>query len=86
MTINVDSAQSTIRAAVAKALGAALITGIDNAKDEGHPLTQLQKIDLAVMHVHAYDHAIEACEGLEVEAKLMSTQREQRERRVIDIG
>lgn len=73
--ITVDSAQSAVRAAVARALAAALVTGFDNAEDEGHPLTQLQKIDMATMSVHAYDQAIEACEGLEVEAKLLAPTR-----------
>lgn len=45
----------------------ALVTGIDNAEQEGHPLTQVQQVDLATMTIMAYEEAVHACAGLAFE-------------------
>lgn len=68
--IRVTSAQSTLRTAVARALATALVTGIDNCAEEDRPLTQLQEIDLATMHVMAYQEALDACGTVQVESML----------------
>ncbi len=64
----VESAKSNVRVAVARALATALITGIDNAAEEGRPLTQLQQTDLATMSVMAYQEALDSCGLLDFEA------------------
>lgn len=66
--ISVYTAKSAVMIAVAAALGKSLILGIDNAAEEGRPLTQLQQIDLAVMSHQCFDVALEICESLEVES------------------
>lgn len=71
--INLDGAQSTVRATVARALAEAAVSGVDNARQEGHPLTLLQQIDVTTMHIMAYDNALNACEGLEVMSMLEAT-------------
>ena len=68
--MSTESAKSTVRVAVSKALASALIGGFDEAAEEGRPLTQLQRIDVATMHIMAYSEAIEACNLLEFEATL----------------
>jgi len=68
--IKLDSAQSAVRATVARALAEALILGIDNAEVEGHSLTQLQQVDLATMHVMAYVNALDTCATLQFEARI----------------
>jgi hypothetical protein len=70
-TLALEWAQSNLRVTVARALAAALITGIDNAASEGRPLTQVQQIDVATMHLMAYAAGVEEGERtLEVEADL----------------
>jgi hypothetical protein len=66
-----ESAKSTVRAVTARALAQALICGIAQAEAEGRPLTQVQCIDLATLSVMAYDEAIDACHGIDLEAKLL---------------
>jgi len=73
---SVSAAQSTVRATVSRALAKALITGIHNAEQEEHSLTELQQIDLATMHIMAYDEAIEACEVIAVEAEVLERAKE----------
>lgn len=70
--VNLDSAKSEMRATVAIALSTSLITGIDECKETGHPLTQLQQIELAKMAVMSYDAAIAGCANLEAEWRLMN--------------
>ena len=65
-------AQSQLRATVSRALGRALVLGIDECEQEGHPLTQVQQISLATMAIMCYDQALEGIENLDVE--LHSTQ------------
>lgn len=69
--VSLTSAQSAVRASVARALAEALICGFDNAAEEGHTLNQLQSIDIATMHIMAYDNAIKTCEVLETEVEVM---------------
>jgi len=68
---NTTSAQSTVRTVTARALAKALICGINLAEAEDRPLTEVQCIDLTVMHIMAYDDAIEACHGIDLEATLL---------------
>jgi hypothetical protein len=65
--VTVDDAQSTLKAAVSRALASALILGIDHAEEEGTPLTQLQQVHMATMSIMSYDAAIEGCELLTVQ-------------------
>lgn len=55
-----DDVISVLRATTARALAKALITGIDQAEQEGNPLTQNQMVDMATMAIMSYDEAIEA--------------------------
>lgn len=68
--ITVASAQSFLRAAGARALASALVTGIDHAEQEDHPLTQEQQIDLATMTVMAYDEILKGADLILIEARL----------------
>ena len=70
--LRAESAKSHLRAVVARALATALITGIDNASEEGHALTQLQQIDLATMHIMAYSEALDGCKVIDFEAEHLS--------------
>jgi hypothetical protein len=82
VTISVASASSTLRAVMARALAQALVTGIYNAEQEGHPLTQLQQIDLATMTVMAYGETLpEGERALAVERLLTTMAASRRERR-----
>lgn len=71
-TIGIETTKSIIRATVSRALAKALVTGIDNAAEEGHALTQLQQCDLATMAIMAYEEALEACDALKVEIVLQT--------------
>lgn len=63
--ITVESASSSLRATLSRALATALITGIDQARENGHPLTQMQEIDLATMAAMAYhDGVVEGAEAI----------------------
>lgn len=68
--IEVESAASLMRAVASRALAQALVDGIDNAKEEGRPLTQLQQIDLATMTVMAYGSILDAAEAVEASAMI----------------
>lgn len=72
LNYNADSAKSNVRVAVSKALASALITGIDNCSEEGRGLTQVQQIDLAVMHIMSYDQALETCANIDTEVRLLT--------------
>ena len=53
-TIPVSAAQSEARAVMARMMAEALVTAIDNAQQEGRPLTQLQQEDIATMFFMAH--------------------------------
>lgn len=59
-----------MRATVANSLAEALINGIDNAAQNGQPLSLLQQQYMAAMSIMAYDNALLACETLKVSADL----------------
>ena len=48
-----------------------LITGIDNASEEGHPLSQVQQIHVATMTIMAYSEALDACRNMDFEADVL---------------
>jgi hypothetical protein len=64
--ISVSEAQSEIRASVSTALATALITGVDEIRENGGNLTQVDIIHLAKMHIMAYDLAIAACNNIDI--------------------
>jgi len=68
--IRVSAAKSQLKVSVSKALASALITGIDNCEQEGHPLNQVQQIYLATMSIMTYSEAIEGCELIDTELSL----------------
>lgn len=71
MSVSVESAKSTLRAVLARGVAAALVGGIEQADQEGHRLTEVQKTDLATMALMAYrDAVVDGEESLDVEAKL----------------
>ena len=49
---------STFRAVTATSMAAGLITGFDNAVEEGVPLTQVQQIHVTAMMFMAYRDAV----------------------------
>ena len=68
--VRAETAKSEIRATVSLALATALVTGFDEASEDGHPLTEVQKISVAKMSVMAYSHALEGCENIDLSVKL----------------
>jgi hypothetical protein len=67
--ISTEAAASMLRASASRALARAVVCGIDEAAQEGRPLTQLQQIDLLTMAVMAYhDELVQVLAGLSVEA------------------
>lgn len=71
--VSVDDAKSTARALLARTLASALITGIDQAAQEHHELTQLQQIDMATMTIMAYRDGMADFDTMfEVGAKIQS--------------
>lgn len=75
----VEGAKSTLRAVVANALAEALINGCNNCYEEGHPLSLLQQQEMAAMHIMAYDNAIEGCEAIDLEARILNARRTESE-------
>jgi hypothetical protein len=69
--VSLEGAKSTLRANMARGVAATLISGINHAEAEGHPLSELQQIDLATIAVMSYYDAIVAGESsLEVECSI----------------
>jgi hypothetical protein len=64
--MKLDSARSSVRVAVSRALAEALILGIDECNENDRPLSQLQQIDLATMSIMCYDNATKICETMDV--------------------
>ena len=69
--VSVDSVKSTARATISRALAAALITGFEEAAEEGRPLSDLQKMDMATLSIMEYHDAILFFDSsIEVEVEL----------------
>lgn len=76
-TVKIEDAKSCARSVLSRTLALALITGIDQALQEGHELTQLQQIDIATMHIMAYHDGMQMFnEALEGEAMVLQLKRE----------
>jgi hypothetical protein len=62
--VRLDGAKATFRATMSRALAAGVVTGIDQADQEGRPLSQVQQIDLVTMACMAYHDAVVDAEDL----------------------
>lgn len=61
--IEIESAKSSFRAALSRALAQALVDGIDEAREEGRPLSNLQQTDLATMAIMTYEDVLSKAYG-----------------------
>lgn len=59
-----------MKAAASTALAESLILGVDDAREEGHPLNQVQVVSLAKMAIMAYQGIIEAADALSIDVIL----------------
>lgn len=57
-TVSIDAAKSTARATISRALASALITGFEEAAEEGRSLSDLQKMDMATLAIMEYHDAV----------------------------
>lgn len=81
LEINVESAKSSLRVAVANAAAEGIISGFDEAAEMGRPLTELQRTDITKMVMMAVASTINEHEHtLDFEAVLNETAKIVREK------
>lgn len=57
-SLPLSDAQSTLRATLARGVAAAVVGGIDEANEEGRPLSQVQQMSMVRMACMAYRDAV----------------------------